>query len=87
MSKNTSFSVGEPMQAFIHKQVESGRYASASEVVREGLRMLEKREATYERKMAALERALQAGEDSGYIENFDWDAFIIEMQEKYGPKG
>lgn len=61
MSKNTSFSVGEHFSAFIEAQVSEGRYSSASDVVRAGLRLLEEQEA----KLAALQAALIDGEESG----------------------
>jgi len=50
MSKNTSFSVGKHFSAFIEAQINEGRYSSASDVVRAGLRLLEEQEA----KLAAL---------------------------------
>ena len=61
MSKNTSFSVGEHFSSFIEAQVSEGRYSSASDVVRAGLRLLEEQEA----KLAALRAALIEGEESG----------------------
>ena len=61
MSKNTSFSVGEHFSSFIETQVNEGRYSSASDVVRAGLRLLEEQEA----KLAALRAALIEGEESG----------------------
>jgi len=45
MSKNTSFSLGEHFNAFVELQVGQGRYSSASDVVRAGLRLLEEQEA------------------------------------------
>jgi putative addiction module CopG family antidote len=43
MSKNTSILLGEHYLNVVAKAVESGRYSSASEVVREGLRLFEKK--------------------------------------------
>ena len=61
MGKNTSFSVGEHLSGFIETQVNEGRYSSASDVVRAGLRLLEEQEAT----LAALRASLIKGEESG----------------------
>jgi antitoxin ParD1/3/4 len=46
MSKNTSISIGDHFAEFIDEQVRQGRYASASEVIHAGLRLLEEREAS-----------------------------------------
>lgn len=71
-ARNTSIALGPRFQAFVEAQVRDGRYASASEVLRAGLRLLEAEEA----KLAALQQALIDGEASGPAEAFDFDAFI-----------
>lgn len=78
MPRNTSVTIGDHFTQFIGEQVESGRYGSASEVVRAGLRMLE----DYETKLKALHEALDEGERSGPAEPFDFDAFKKDMRRK-----
>ena len=50
---------------FIARKVKSGRYENASEVVRAGLRTLEREEQQYEAKLAALRAAIDEGDASG----------------------
>ena len=72
MSRNTSVSLGEHFATFVDRQVEAGRYSSASDVVRAGLRLLEEHEA----RLDALRSALAEGEASGPGEPFDVEAFL-----------
>lgn len=72
MGKNTSFSLDAHFSEFIAREVASGRYGSASEVVRAALRLLEDRET----RLDALRQALVHGESSGEATAFDFDAFV-----------
>jgi antitoxin ParD1/3/4 len=72
MSKNTSVTLGDHFAEFINRQVAHGRYGSASDVVRAGLRLLEQHEI----KIEALRAALIEGEESGPSTAFDFEAFI-----------
>lgn len=72
MPQNTSISLDDHCTDFLAGEVASGRYRSASEVVRAGLRLLEDQET----HLAALRAALAEGESSGRPEAFDVDAFI-----------
>jgi len=76
--KNTSMSLGEHFNAFVESKVAEGRYASASEVVRAGLRLLEEREA----KVKALRDALIEGEESGMLRSFDFEKFLAQQRMK-----
>lgn len=82
MAKNTSISLGEHFESFIGERVAKGRYGSASEVIRAGLRLLEEHEA----RLEALRAALIEGEESGPPTAFDSDAFVKEMHERHAPE-
>ncbi|MCW5757486.1 MAG: type II toxin-antitoxin system ParD family antitoxin [Phycisphaeraceae bacterium] len=61
MAKNTSFILGPHFDAFVRAQIESGRYANATDVIRSGLRLLEE----HEHRVQTLRAALAEGEQSG----------------------
>lgn len=60
----SSYTLGERFERFVKAQVDSGRYNNASEVLRAGLRLLEDEERERERKLAELDRMLEAGRQS-----------------------
>jgi antitoxin ParD1/3/4 len=68
MAKNTSIVLGDHFEQFINSQIASGRYGSASEVIRASLRLLEE----HEQRIGKLREALIEGERSGFVE-FDKD--------------
>ncbi|MCX2930507.1 type II toxin-antitoxin system ParD family antitoxin [Mycobacterium sp. CVI_P3] len=76
MGKNTSFSLDAHYSAFIEAEVASGRYRSASDVIRTALRLLEDRET----RLLALRRELIAGEQSGDSAALDFDEFIARKR-------
>ena len=78
MTRNTSISLGDHFGAFIAQQISQGRYGSASEVVRAGLRQLEEHEI----QLASLRAALADGENSGTSTSFDVDAFLKTKRQK-----
>lgn len=75
MPKNTSISLGEPYLEFIDRQIAKGRFATASEAVRAGLRLLEEQETAMEK----LRVAIDEGYRSGPPEPFDVEEFLTEM--------
>jgi antitoxin ParD1/3/4 len=78
----TSLSLGEHWETFIKQQISTGRYGSASEVVRDALRDLEVKE----QKLAALRAELSIGYQQAkagiFVENFSFDEFIRELDEE-----
>ena len=71
-AKTQTLSLGERWNAYIETRIAQGRYASASEIVRDALRLLEEKEANS--KLEALRAALAEGEESGDAGALDMEA-------------
>ena len=74
MAKNISITLGDHFDGFIASQIQTGRYGSASEVIRSALRLPE----TQETKLNTLRQLLVAGEESGEAE-YDLENLISEL--------
>lgn len=79
MQKNTSFTLGPHFEGFIARQVALGRFGTASEAIRAGLRLLEEQET----RLAALRQALQEGEASGRAD-YSLDKLVAELDGEGG---
>ena len=75
MTKNTSVSLGEYYQTFIERQIAKGRFGSASEAIRAGLRLLEEQETRLEQLRAAIDE----GDAAPDIPDFDFDRFLARI--------
>jgi antitoxin ParD1/3/4 len=84
MARNTSVSLGEHFTEFIEKQVESGRYATASDVIRAGLRLLEHEEAHNAWVRARIAEGVDDIEAGRVYEDSDelWEAINREVDER-----
>ncbi|MBW4474742.1 MAG: type II toxin-antitoxin system ParD family antitoxin [Stenomitos rutilans HA7619-LM2] len=70
------------LEQFVREKVDSGRYLSASEVVREGLRLLEERDRVQQMKLETLRRELMVGvEQIERGEVVDADDVFAELEE------
>ena len=78
MSKNTSIILGDHFDNFIQDQIRTGKFRSASEIIRSGLRLLELENT----KLEAVKKALIVGEKSGKPIKFDNDKFKARMRKK-----
>ena len=83
---STSLSLGKHWELLIKEEISSGRDASASEVIRDALRVLETRQT----KLAALRAHLLQGAEQAkqgrFVENFSMEALISEMESRTSPR-
>ncbi|TXH55394.1 type II toxin-antitoxin system ParD family antitoxin [Candidatus Kaistella beijingensis] len=79
MAKNTSILLGDYFDNFISQQIQTGKFSSASEVVRAALRMFEHEES----KKTQLINELKKGEKSGFVKDFDRKNFLNGLHKKY----
>lgn len=79
MAKNTSILLGDYFDNFISRQIKTGKYSSASEVVRAALRMFEHEES----KKLELIKELKKGEKSGFVKDFDREKLLKDLHKKH----
>ena len=79
MAKNTSILLGDYFDNFINQQIKSGKFSSASEVIRTALRMFEFEES----KKTELINELKKGEKSGFVKEFNRENFRKELHQKH----
>jgi antitoxin ParD1/3/4 len=71
-----SYALGTHFENLIDELVKGGRYNNASEVVRDGLRLLEDREKLRQLKVEEIRRSIEAGRQSGVL---------LSEEEVFGP--
>lgn len=76
MSRNTSVTLGSEYDAFIQRQIAKGRFGSASEAIRAGLRLLEDQENSLEQ----LRTAIDEGDESGSPLQFDVEEYLASKR-------
>lgn len=79
MARNTSILLGDHFEQYISTKVSSGKFNSASEVIRTALRLLE----AEEEKTKHLIKALIQGEKSSFETPFDPKKHLKDLHEKY----
>ena len=82
MAKNTSVLLGNHFESFIQEEISTGRYQSASEVIRSALRLLE----LEGQKIKLLKEAIEKGEQGEMISNFDPEAHLKSLHKKFQSK-
>ncbi len=78
----TSYSIGKHFEDMIEELLASGRYSTASEVMREGLRLVEEREERRKIKLEALRAEIQKGFDSGVAEEVDISEWMESIKQR-----
>ncbi|OYY74898.1 MAG: antitoxin [Gammaproteobacteria bacterium 28-57-27] len=79
MARNTSITLGEHFDGFVSQQLQSGRYGTASEVIRAGLRLLEASDV----KLQVLRTLLEEGEKSG-VADYSYEKLVAELDRETG---
>lgn len=76
MTKKYKIQLGDYFENFINKQIKSGRYESASEVIKTALMLLEQKENK-------LTKELVKGEQSGFVYKFNCKKFISDSHNNH----
>lgn len=76
----TSLSLGGHWEEFIKREIKSGRYSTASEVVRDALRELEDRGKRLEALRAHLAEGAGQAARKDFVEGFDIESIIVRTK-------
>lgn len=78
MPKHTSVTLSDHFEQFVASEIASGRFGNTSEVVRAGLRLLEREEKALEALRVAIDEGLNSGEP------LDGEEVFARLRAKYG---
>jgi antitoxin ParD1/3/4 len=75
----TSLSLGEHWEVYIKNEISSGRYGSASEVVRDALRAMEERKIKIDALRSHLAQGAEQAKAGDFITDFTMDSVISDL--------
>lgn len=78
MARTMTVDTGEDLRGFVESLVESGNYKTNSEVVRDGLRLLQEKQAAS--KLETLRQLIDEGENSGTPTDWNVEDFLTRMK-------
>ncbi|HOY22750.1 MAG TPA: type II toxin-antitoxin system ParD family antitoxin [Cellvibrio sp.] len=78
----TSLSLGEHWEVFIKNEISSGRYGSASEVVRDALRAMEERKSKLDALRNHLAQGAEQARQGQFVEDFSMDSLIEDLDKE-----
>jgi antitoxin ParD1/3/4 len=70
------------LEQYVQEKIKSGKYYSASEVIREGLRLLQERDEMHQIRLQQLRQDIQAGVDSGESTPLDMQAIKAKVRQR-----
>lgn len=77
MARTITVDTGDELKRFIDESVDSGNYKTTSEVVREGLRLLQEKQAGSQ--LRVLRKLIKEGEESGVAKEWNLNKFLVRM--------
>ncbi|WP_275374268.1 type II toxin-antitoxin system ParD family antitoxin [Xenorhabdus bovienii] len=80
VTRTMTVDTGEELRSFVECLVEAGYYKTNSEVVREGLRLLQEKQAAS--KLEMLRQLIDEGDNSGEVVAWDLNVFLTRMKSK-----
>ena len=81
MAATITFGPTDEQDGFIDHLIECGDFASQSEVIRAGIRLLQEQQA--KSKLTQLRQLVRDGENSPVIENWSAEGFVSKMRKKH----